>query len=213
MRLASFFMGHSPWAIPVEPTELHSHNQGPQIRLPGEKRGQYEHTLPEEDFPEYPDEQQFSNELPEPPKPVVEPLEYLSQDSLPKFTQEQLRENRMRRIPYAEVREAVMLERAEEAEVTKIIGAEIRAKCRPEIDEYVDCVTDRYLSLLKCKPIAWKMRRCVKKYETSDFVANRMRELMAQREEAGTSITRRNELSKANKCFIPKEYSEADHRL
>ncbi|KAF4672613.1 hypothetical protein FOL47_000301 [Perkinsus chesapeaki] len=209
-------------------------------RLRGEKRGQYEHTLPEEDFPEYPDEQQFSNELPEPPKPVVEPLEYLSQDSLPKFTQEQLRENRMRRIPYAEVREAVMLERAEEAEVTKIIGAEIRAKCRPEIDEYVDCVTDRYLSLLKCKPIAWKMRRCVKKYETSDFVANRMRErifqqnfllavehfeisekhifvslddplfpspqeLMAQREEAGTSITRRNELSKANKCFIPKD--------
>lgn len=41
-----------------------------------------------------------------------------------------IRESRMRRIPYAEVREAVMLERAEEAEVTKIIGAEIRAKCR-----------------------------------------------------------------------------------
>ncbi|KAF4657162.1 hypothetical protein FOZ61_006437 [Perkinsus olseni] len=186
-----------------------------QLRDEGEKRGQYEHTLPpEDDFPEYADERQ--QHIPgalEPPEPVVEPLEYLSQDSLPKFTEDQLRESRMRRIPYAEVREAVMLERAEEAEVTKIIGAEIRAKCRPEIDEYVDCVTDRYLSLLQCKPIAWKMRRCVKKYETSDFVANRMRELMAEREEAGTSITKRNELSKANKCFIPKEYSEADHRL
>ena len=52
-------------------------------------------------------------------------------------------------------------EEAEEGIAKQIGGKEIRDLCRPEIDGYIDSVTDRMLTVLKCKPLALRLRKCV----------------------------------------------------
>merc|ERR1712151_395456 len=68
------------------------------------------------------------------------------------------------------------------------IGREIREACRPEIDEYVDCCVGRIWTITACKPHALRMRRCMKKIETPEFVERRTGEILAERESSGTSI-------------------------
>ncbi|CAK0898265.1 unnamed protein product, partial [Prorocentrum cordatum] len=101
---------------------------------------------------------------------------------------ETVRKNREGRVAYLEAREACQLEQKEINAVREQIGKEVRQACAPEIDEYVDCCVGRWFSLMACKPHALRMRRCMKKIETPEYVERRTAELMKERETAGESI-------------------------
>mmetsp|Transcript_33176 Transcript_33176/g.50126 ORF Transcript_33176/g.50126 Transcript_33176/m.50126 type:complete len:180 (+) Transcript_33176:60-599(+) len=101
---------------------------------------------------------------------------------------EEIDARRNHRNAYMEAREAVELEQKELKAVHEQIGKEIREMCRPEIDEYVDCCVGRVFTLLQCKPYAFRLRRCIAKVETPEFVSRRTKELLAEREANGESI-------------------------
>merc|ERR1712032_1021758 len=109
--------------------------------------------------------------------------------------------NRARRLPYFEAREAITVQRREFEVIDKIIGAETREKCRPEIDDYVNCMVDRYFTLTKCTALCHKMRRCMKYYETPEAVAKRRQEIMNERLDLGCSLLRAEERAQYNKMF------------
>eukprot|EP00811_Abedinium_folium_P013082 NODE_22153_length_720_cov_4.853288.p1 GENE.NODE_22153_length_720_cov_4.853288~~NODE_22153_length_720_cov_4.853288.p1 ORF type:complete len:200 (+),score=34.13 NODE_22153_length_720_cov_4.853288:89-601(+) len=104
------------------------------------------------------------------------------------FDIETVNNNRVGRVAYLEAREAVTLQQEEEKACKEIIGAEVREVCRPEIDEYVDCCVGRIFTINACKPHSLRMRRCLKRVETPQFVERRIKELLAEREANGTSI-------------------------
>jgi len=101
---------------------------------------------------------------------------------------ETIEKNRHSRIPYLEAREAVELEQKEIKEVRAQLGREVRDICRPEIDEYVDCCVGRLFSIFQCKPHSLRMRRCMNKVETPEWVERRTAELLAEREANGQSL-------------------------
>jgi len=105
------------------------------------------------------------------------------------------------RIPYFEARESMELEQKEIKAVRAKIGEELREHCRPEIDEYVDCMVGRIWTVLRCKPHAKEMRRCLKKIETPEYVEKRMTELLEERERKGTSLLKTKDRTKYNKCY------------
>jgi len=105
------------------------------------------------------------------------------------------------RIPYFEARESMELEQKEIKAVRAKIGEELREHCRPEIDEYVDCMVGRIWTVLRCKPHAREMRRCLQRIETPEFVEKRMGELLEERERNGTSLLKTKERAKYNKCY------------
>jgi len=115
-------------------------------------------------------------------------------------------EGRENRIPYFEAKEAMDLEMKELKEVRKQIGTELREHCRPEIDEYVDCMVGRIWTVLQCKPHAKEMRRCLKKLETPEYIEKRTKELLLERERNGTSILKSKARGNYNKLF----YDERD---
>ncbi|SBS81814.1 conserved Plasmodium protein, unknown function, partial [Plasmodium malariae] len=82
--------------------------------------------------------------------------------SLPK---DFIENNRNNRIPYFEIKESTLVEQKEKKEVQKILALELRDKCRAEIDEYVECSVGRLWTILKCKDLMIKMRKCLEKYE------------------------------------------------
>eukprot|EP00439_Symbiodinium_sp_Y106_P006663 s6973_g1.t1 len=118
------------------------------------------------------------------------------------------------RIPYLEAREAVELEQKELKTVREQIGAEIRAACQPEIDDYVDCCVGRVFTILKCKREALIMRKCLTKIETPEYVAKRTAELMAERENQGASLVNnaakgatRQRRAQYNRAILPEVWS------
>eukprot|EP00386_Alphamonas_edax_P012884 GDKI01039971.1.p1 GENE.GDKI01039971.1~~GDKI01039971.1.p1 ORF type:complete len:174 (+),score=49.50 GDKI01039971.1:49-570(+) len=122
----------------------------------------------------------------------------------PKEVDRVIWERTQQRIPYFEIREAVELEQKEIKEAKKLLGTEIRAKCSAEIDDYMDCVVDRFWTILECKKAAHVMRACFLKYETPEFVDKRTKEIMKEREEAGESLMRRVERAKFNR-FVTQD--------
>mmetsp|Transcript_144721 Transcript_144721/g.360784 ORF Transcript_144721/g.360784 Transcript_144721/m.360784 type:complete len:181 (+) Transcript_144721:112-654(+) len=101
---------------------------------------------------------------------------------------EVVEKNRNARVPYLEAREAVELEQKELKAVREQLGREIREICRPEIDEYIDCCVGRIFSIFQCKPHSLRMRRCMNKIETPEWVDRRTAELLAEREATGESL-------------------------
>eukprot|EP00435_Cladocopium_sp_Y103_P040978 s572_g11.t1 len=102
--------------------------------------------------------------------------------------QETIERMRNNRIPYLEAREAAELEEREVKVVKEQIGAEIREKCQPEIDDYIDCCVGRIFTILACRKEALIMRKCLMKIETPEYVEKRTAELLAQREANASSV-------------------------
>ena len=128
---------------------------------------------------------------------------------------EKLQEGRHARIPYLEMREVEVQKMSEESIARQIVGKEIRDLCRPEIDEYIDCVTDRMFSILTCKPLALRMRKCVAKYELhTGYASQRIEQVLQERQvENQDTPADVNYRSQFNKCYVPKEYDEKLHKL
>mmetsp|Transcript_40944 Transcript_40944/g.64926 ORF Transcript_40944/g.64926 Transcript_40944/m.64926 type:complete len:203 (-) Transcript_40944:84-692(-) len=104
------------------------------------------------------------------------------------FDEETITKNRRGRNAYMEAREAVELEQKERKGAREALGKELREKCRPEIDEYIDCCVGRIFTMFACRPEALKMRVCLKKLEKPEFIEQRMTELLKKREESGESV-------------------------
>lgn len=104
---------------------------------------------------------------------------------------EEIDKKRKARSPYFMIREATQIEMKELKEAQFQLGNELREKCRPEIDSYVECCTDRVFSMFKaCKQPAIDMRKCLKKVETKEYVDRRTREILEERLANGTSLVR-----------------------
>merc|ERR1719235_1697736 len=146
-----------------------------------------------------------AKEKPEPDPPPAPP------PSEGPFDSATITKNRNSRVPYLEAREAVELEHKEWKAAKEKLGFEVREWCRPEIDEYIDCMVDRVFSVLVCKPKAIAMRRCMQKIETPEFVERRMTEILREREESGESLINntgkgrdRKKRAEYNRCFAPE---------
>lgn len=114
---------------------------------------------------------------------------------------EVVKEKTEQRVPYFEAKEAMDIESKEMKAVRAIIGTELRDHCRPEIDEYVDCMAGRIWTVLKCKPHAKEMRRCLKKIETPEYIERRTNELLEKRQRDGTSLLKSGQRGNYNNCF------------
>ena len=131
------------------------------------------------------------------------------------LTAEKLKEGRNARIPYFEMREVEAQKISEESIAKQMVGKEIRDLCRPEIDEYIDCVTDRMFTVLKCKPLALTMRKCVAKYELhSGYASQRIEQVLQERQmENKNTPADINYRSQFNKCYVPEKFDENVHKL
>merc|ERR1719491_1548169 len=134
--------------------------------------------------------------------------------------EETIRKNRNNRIPYLEAREAVELEQKELKAVREHLGKDIREQCRPEIDEYIDCCVGRIWTMFQCKPHATRMRRCMAKIETPEWVERRTKELLVEREANGESLVNnqakgstRERRSMYNKAILPESEDPSEFML
>mmetsp|Transcript_35181 Transcript_35181/g.101096 ORF Transcript_35181/g.101096 Transcript_35181/m.101096 type:complete len:189 (-) Transcript_35181:47-613(-) len=134
--------------------------------------------------------------------------------------QETIAKNRNNRIPYLEAREAVELEQKELKAVRETLGREIREICRPEIDEYIDCCVGRLFTVFQCKPHSLRMRRCMNKVETPEWVEQRTKEVMVERESTGSSLvnnaakgTTRERRAMYNKAILPEVEDPAEMQI
>ena len=142
-------------------------------------------------------------------------MSHVNQPPVSEIPAEKLKEGRNSRIPYFEMREVEVQKTSEEGIAKQIVGKEIRDLCRPEIDEYIDCVTDRMFSVLTCKPLALKMRRCVAKYELhTGYATQRIEQVLKERQvENQDTPADVNYRSQFNKCYVPNEYDPKLHKL
>lgn len=114
---------------------------------------------------------------------------------------------------YLEIRDYVDVHAREVYEVKKILSHEIRAQCAPEIEDYVDCTTDRFFTLWQCKQEVLIMRQCLKRIETPEYLARRQDEIMKERLENGESLLRYDLRKKYNRLFhasIPTPSQKAE---
>lgn len=142
-------------------------------------------------------------------------MSHIHQAPVNEVPSEKLQEGRHQRIPYLEMREVEVQKMSEESIARQIVGKEIRDLCRPEIDEYVDCVTDRMFSILTCKPLALRMRKCVAKYELhTGYASSRIEQVLHDRQvENQDTPADVNYRSQFNKCYVPSEYDPKLHKL
>jgi COX assembly protein 1 len=142
-------------------------------------------------------------------------MSHINEPRVNEIPTEKLQEGRNQRIPYLEMREVEVQKMSEEGIAKQIVGKEIRDLCRPEIDEYVDCLTDRMFTVLKCKPLALRMRRCVAKYELhTGYASNRINEILDERQiENKDTPQDPNYRSQFNKCYVPSDYDPKVHKL
>ncbi|CRG93247.1 conserved Plasmodium protein, unknown function [Plasmodium gallinaceum] len=123
--------------------------------------------------------------------------------SLPK---DFIENNRKNRNPYFEIKESTLIEQKEKKEAQKILALELRDKCRAEIDEYVECSVGRLWTILKCKDLMVKMRKCLKKYENLEYVKFREKQILEERKKNGTSLLRSDERARYNRfVYTDKE--------
>jgi len=128
------------------------------------------------------------------------------------FSREEIERNRDKRSAYFQVREATQLELKELKEAHFEVGCELREKCRPEIDDYMGCCTDRLFSIYRCNEPAIIMRKCLKKVETREFVDARTNQILQQRKEDGRSLIRSDERALYNSCFLPDNAETVQER-
>ena len=70
-------------------------------------------------------------------------------------------------------------------------------------------------SVLTCKPLALKMRRCVAKYELhTGYATQRIEQVLKERQvENQDTPADVNYRSQFNKCYVPNEYDPKLHKL
>lgn len=171
----------------------------PATRRPESARNPTEKTHPESTESQPPSDEQ-QQQQPQPQLFIDDPLN-------PKVVAQRT----AGRVPFFEIKEIAELEKKEMKIIKQQIGKEIRDMCRESLDEYVDCMIERTFTFLRCRSLAHAARRCIEKYETREFLDQRIAELKAQREAAGLSLLRRNErqpynkfLSNSQAIIIPK---------
>jgi COX assembly protein 1 len=142
-------------------------------------------------------------------------MSHVKKQETESLNSEKLREGREARIPYLEMREVEVQKNSEESIAKQIVGKEIRDLCRPEIDEYIDCVTDRMFTILKCKPLSLKMRKCIAKYELhTRYASQRIEQVLSERQKENENTPADvNYRSQFNKCYVPKQFDEDVHKL
>ncbi|PHJ24903.1 chch domain protein, partial [Cystoisospora suis] len=112
---------------------------------------------------------------------------------------ELIHERTGRRVEYFEAKVATQYEKKEREAIRKIVGREIREKCRPELDDYYDCMCDRTVTFLACRGYAAAVQKCVKKYENSATLPDRWQEIAREREALGLSLVKRQQRKIYNK--------------
>ncbi|EKX73401.1 hypothetical protein BEWA_054570 [Theileria equi strain WA] len=70
----------------------------------------------------------------------------------------------------------------------KQIGADIRNKCRAEIDEYVNCSAETNLVMFKCKNEAKELYKCVRIYQKDAATPEAQQKVMEERVRKGESV-------------------------
>ena len=117
-------------------------------------------------------------------------------------TPEMAEKVRNSRNPLAELREAQAFLLQDVKRADQIITRGIRDQCRPEIDDYVDCTTGRTLSVIVCRDLAMKMRRCLIKYKTAINIEEKRNEIVDELVKKGETLDR-DMLSRRNNMFKP----------
>ncbi|UKK01117.2 hypothetical protein MACK_001930 [Theileria orientalis] len=90
-------------------------------------------------------------------------------------------------LSYLEFRESEYKVSKERKEVIKDIAASIRDKCRPEIDEYVNCCTEKNFILLNCKDQSRELHKCIRLYQKDATSPEAIRKVMEERYKKGES--------------------------
>ena len=116
--------------------------------------------------------------------------------------EEAARRYRDARPMYTEARERMLFEKQEVKRADELITGEIRDHCRPEIEEYIDCTTGRFFSIVKCRDLADQMRNCLKKYKVDIDIEKKRAEIIAAFEKSG-NVLDRGILSRRNNLYIP----------
>ncbi|ORM41184.1 uncharacterized protein BXIN_0365 [Babesia sp. Xinjiang] len=89
---------------------------------------------------------------------------------------------------YLEFREADYKLAKERHEVVKIIGARIRDICRSELDDYVNCYTEKTWPAFTCKKEAERMKRCIRHYQNILTTPESQQQIMEERLRTGESF-------------------------
>jgi COX assembly protein 1 len=119
------------------------------------------------------------------------------------FDDETARRYRDSRPMYTEARERAVFEQQEIKRADQKITSEIRDHCRPEIEEYIDCTTGRFFSIVTCRDYAMRMRNCMKKYKLDIDVSARRQEIIAEFEQQG-EVLDRDVLARRNNLYVSK---------
>eukprot|EP00922_Rhytidocystis_sp_ex-Travisia-forbesii_P034259 GHVS01050881.1.p1 GENE.GHVS01050881.1~~GHVS01050881.1.p1 ORF type:complete len:212 (-),score=36.78 GHVS01050881.1:293-928(-) len=112
-----------------------------------------------------------------------------------------------KRNPYIEIREYSWVEEKERKAVRHLVGKEIRDKCRPEFDEYHDCVQGCFMSVSKCEPMYDDVKRCLNQYQNNQQLLIREAEMISQREHSGTGLLKMKQRAKYNRFIDNPEVS------
>ena len=118
------------------------------------------------------------------------------------YSPEMAEKVRNSRNPLSELREAQVFQQEEDRRAENIVKEEVSNKCRPEIDDYVDCTTGRSFSIIVCKDLAMRMRRCLIKHKTAINLTDRKAELVEELIAKGETLDR-GMLSRRNNMFTP----------
>ena len=103
---------------------------------------------------------------------------------------------------YTEARERMVFEKQEVKRADERITGEIRDHCRPEIEEYIDCTTGRFITVVACRDLAMRMRNCMKKYKVNVDLDARRAEIIAEFEAQG-NVLDRSVLARRNNLYSP----------
>nr|PVC52209.1 hypothetical protein MACL_00000961 [Theileria orientalis] len=90
-------------------------------------------------------------------------------------------------LSYLEFRESEYKVSKERKEAIKDIAASIRDKCRAEIDEYVNCCTEKNFIIFNCKNQSKDLHKCIRIYQRDATSPEAIRKVMEQRYRKGDS--------------------------
>ena len=113
---------------------------------------------------------------------------------------DEIRKVRSSRPASTEGREAALFQQQEIKRADQQLTRELRDNCRPEIEDYVECTQERVFSVMACKALAMKMRRCLVKYKTGTDVVTRRSEILEEMQKNG-EVMDREWLAKRNNLF------------
>lgn len=112
---------------------------------------------------------------------------------------DEIHQRTRRRVEYFEAKQATHYEKKENDAIRAQIGKEIRDKCRPELDDYYDCMCERTFTFIACRSYAAAVHKCIAKYEKPEVMKARWEEVAREREALGLSRINRRQRKYYNK--------------